>query len=121
MPKKTFLTGEIVRGSNTAVRASELSAAKILAKAEKHKADVELMKALISNPVVEIVGAYVIIESLQATKMIGNVAGTAAEAGCLAAVALQQLAPLAPYIAESAKGIGSTVAKVAPLLAMAGA
>ena len=82
------------------------------------KAQAETMKLLLTNPVVEIIAAYVLIELLQrypANKpIIGSIAGTIAEGGCLSAVALQQLAPLAPYIAQSTESVMGMLGKVAP-------
>jgi hypothetical protein len=84
------------------------------------KSNADTFRELLRNPVVEIIAAYVIIELLQrypANKPImGSVAGTIAEGGCLAAVGLQQLAPLAPYIAQSTEGVMGMLGKVAPSL-----
>lgn len=65
----------------------------------------EVVKELIRNPVVELVAAYVIIEYLQKEKIIPDMAGNVVEAAVVAAVGLQQLAPLAPYIAQSTEGL----------------
>lgn len=79
----------------------------------KIKAQADTMKELLHNPVVEIVAAYVIIELLQrypANKpIIGSIAGTVAEAGCLAAVGMQQIAPLAPSIAQGTESIAKVI------------
>ena len=68
-----------------------------------------VLLALIDNPVVEIVAAYIIIEYLQKKGYIPNVAGNIAEAGVLAAVGLQQLAPLAPAIAAGGQALSGVI------------
>ena len=77
------------------------------------KAQADNLRELLHNPVVEIVAAYVIIELLQRypsdRPIIGSVAGTVAEAGCLAAVGMQQLAPLAPAIAQGTESIAKVI------------
>jgi hypothetical protein len=58
------------------------------------KAQADNLRELLHNPVVEIVAAYVIIELLQR---------------CLAAVGMQQLAPLAPAIAQGTESIAKVI------------
>ena len=73
------------------------------------KAQSDNLRELLHNPVIEIIAAYTIIELLQrypsSHPIIGSAAGTIAEAGCLAAVGMQQLSPLAPYIAQGTESI----------------
>lgn len=77
------------------------------------KAQADTMREMLHNPVVEIIAAYVIIEMLQRypsdRPIIGSVAGTVAEAGCLAAVGMQQIAPLAPSIAQGTESIAKVI------------
>ena len=77
------------------------------------KAQADTMREMLHNPVVEIIAAYVIIELLQRypsdRPIIGSVAGTVAEAGCLAAVGMQQIAPLAPSIAQGTESIAKVI------------
>lgn len=117
---------------------TQLKIAKLQAKTAKENRVMELLR----NPVVEIILAYLIIETLQKIPigevdktvrvfgfpirsttekqfLISDKAGTVAEGAILAAVALQQLAPLYPYAAQNASQVVSTVgelAKFAPLL-----
>jgi len=93
----------------------QLKIAKLNDKIESRKADIEAIKLLINNPMLEIVLGFTIIEILQKTDspwsskdlfgnrapLVGELAGTAAEAGIFTAVALQQLAALAPAIGQS--------------------
>lgn len=78
---------------------------------------IDLAKTLVSNPAFEIIATFVIIEQLQKTGHMPQLAGTIAEGGVLTAVGMQQLAPLAPYIAQGAQGLGATIKTLTPLLA----
>lgn len=93
------------------------------AKYEYKAKELQVLKDLLTNPVFEILLGYVAIEAMQVTQspftrtpaaMMPPLAGTIAEAGILTAVAMQQLAPLAPYMAQGAKGLSD----LAPLLAL---
>lgn len=79
----------------------------------------ELIKALLLNPVVEIIAAYTIIEYLQKQGYIGNVAGSIAEGGCLASVAYQQMSPHIPQLLATAADVSQDmvggISKLAPL------
>ena len=115
--------------------------ARIREKAQFRRDFLEIVK----NPVIEILLGYLVIEYLQTIpinrtaeqlRRIGRdersdiaiipaKAGTIAEAGILAAVALQQLAPLSPALAAGSEASGKvlsgligTATKAAPLAAI---
>jgi len=77
------------------------------------KAQADNLRELLHNPVIEIIAAYVIIEMLQRypsnRPIMPSTAGTIAEGGCLAAVGMQQLAPLAPYIAQGTESLAKAI------------
>jgi len=79
-------------------------------------ADRQLAIEIIKNPVVEILAAYISIEWLQRHGQMPALAGTIAEAGVLTAVGMQQIAPLAPYIAQGAQGLAGSIKAIAPLM-----
>ena len=60
--------------------------------------DHELVVKLIGNPVVQIIGTYVVIEALQKAGIMPSVAGTVAEGAVVTAIAFQQLSPMAPEL-----------------------
>ena len=95
-----------------------------IAREEKKVAQIratkEILIAILSNPAVEIVGAYAAVEYLQQRYKFGSITGTAAEATVGAAVVAQMLAPYAPSIIQAgAEGIKS-IAAIAPLALKAG-
>lgn len=60
----------------------------------------ELLLALLSNPAVQIVGAFSLLEYLERRALIGNIAATSAEAGVLTASLAEALAPTLPSLGE---------------------
>jgi len=101
----------------------EMQAAKILADKEYNLAKISLLKDLLKNPILEIVGGFVLVEVLQRypkdRPIIGNIQGNLIEAGLTGIITVQQLAPSLPYLAESSGSILQSVGKLAPLLALA--
>lgn len=81
--------------------------------------NLEFAKATLGNPVVELLALFLIVEYAQRQGWLGSIAGTALETTGTAAVALQQLAPLAPYIAQGVSGLGGIIGKVAPIIGAA--
>jgi hypothetical protein len=77
------------------------------------KVQADTIREMLHNPVVEIIAAYVIIELLQRyptnKPIMGSIAGTVAEAGCLAAVGMQQIAPLAPALAQGTESLSKAI------------
>jgi len=67
---------------------------------------------LIKNPVVELVGAWYIIEYLQ-SKGIGTISGTFVETGIGVTILAQQLAPIMPDLIKAGSDIVGTIGKVA--------
>lgn len=98
---------------------TELRIARENRKAVSIQANADLLKELIKNPVFEILTAVVAIEALQKANVISDRgwlnAGTIAESGIMACVFAQQIAPLMPYVAQSAEGLGKVVSSLAPL------
>jgi hypothetical protein len=94
--------------------------ARLQAKKERDLAEIGLLRDLVKNPVVELVGGYVLVEYLQrhptARPIIGNLQGNAIEAAFTAIIAVQQLAPSVPYLAQGASDVLGAVGKLAPVL-----
>lgn len=69
----------------------------------------ELAKAVLSNPVFELVGAVVLVEFLQrypkSRPLIGNWQGNALELGIGGIITVQQLAPSLPYLTQAGTDI----------------
>lgn len=96
--------------------------ARINADRDKALAAIGLVKGLLTNPVIELVGAVVLVETLQRypkdRPIIGNIQGNLIEGGIGAIIGLQQLAPLMPYVSSS---ISDITKLAAPLALAAGA
>lgn len=96
--------------------------AKINARAARDIKAMELLKVMATNPIVELVSLYLIVETLQRyprnEPILGTISGLALEVAGTTAVGLQQIAPLMPAIAQG----GSDIVKALPgLIAAAGA
>jgi len=80
----------------------------------------DLLLAVLSNPVIELVGAFVLIESLQRfpseRPIIGNVQGNLLEGAIGGIIAVQQLAPSLPYIVQASEGMTKGIGSLAPAL-----
>lgn len=95
----------------------------------RRETDLQTLKAIITNPVVELVGAYVVLEVLKRQKIIGtgvlDIKESVLMTAVAGAVALQQLQPTLPTLyqssAEGSKAVLDIVGKAAPALLMAGA
>jgi hypothetical protein len=104
--------------------------AKLNYKREKELAQLqairEISKTLMTNPIIELVGGFVLVETLQryptSRPIIGNLQGNVIEAAIAGIVSVQQLAPSIPYIAQGTSDILGAVSKLAgPALLAAGA
>ena len=89
---------------------------KLKNKAAREASQYELAREVVRNPAFQIVAAFVLIESLQSQKIVGEISGTIAEAGVLTAVTAQQIAPLMPALLESGKLGIEGLTKLIPLL-----
>lgn len=82
----------------------------------------DLARLIITNPVAEIVGGFVLIELLQryptSRPIIGNWQGNLMETGLAGIITAQQIAPLLPTMGEAA---GSLLKAAGPLTALLGA
>jgi hypothetical protein len=74
----------------------------------------EITKEVISNPIVEIIAGYTIIEALQKEGYLGNLSGTVAEGLIGGTIVAQQIAPLMPYLGQAGSSI---LPALIPLLA----
>lgn len=107
------------------ITALEVRIAREARKVEQIKANREIIIALSRNPVVEIAGAYVLLELLQRAKVlesgaIGTFEEGAVMTGVVAAVMAQQLAPVLPDLLKATtEGVG-LIAKALPALAAGG-
>jgi hypothetical protein len=75
---------------------------------------------LIKNPVVELVGAWYVIEYLQ-SKNIGTISGTFVEAAIGGTILAQQLAPIMPDLIKAGTDMLGMVKDLGGALAPAGA
>ncbi len=76
---------------------------------------VGLLKDLARNPVVELVGTFLLVEKLQRDGVLSEglfTAGTTIEAAVTGIIVAQQIAPLMPDIVKSAGGLASALALV---------
>lgn len=64
---------------------------------------------LIRNPIVEIVGAFVLVEELQRTGHLGSISGTVLEGLVGGTIVAQQIAPLMPSLAEAGAPLLTTL------------
>ena len=99
--------------------------AKIKARAEKDIATMALIKAVASNPVVELLTSAIVIIELPKNGFFPGTFCPAEEAllmaACTAAVGLQQVAPLAPYIAQGTEVLTKAIPGLLSIAAVAGA
>jgi len=63
-------------------------------------AELELMRAIVTNPAFTFVVGIVALETLQKHEVIGNVEATAAELALGGIVAVQALSPIAPVLLQ---------------------
>lgn len=97
-----------------------------LARIEKSRAIDEarlrLAGDLLKNPVIELIGAFVLVEALQRfpqdRPIIGNLQGNLLEAALSGIIGIQQLAPSLPYIADAGSKVlestGNIIGKLGP-------
>lgn len=94
-----------------------LRIAKINARAMREKAELELMREIVKNPVIELIGAFVIVETLQrypaSRPIIGNWQGNILEGSIGGIIGIQQLAPSLPYLAQATGDIMGAIGKIA--------
>ena len=97
--------------------------AKINARAARELKAMELAKAVITNPAVELILAAYIVIQMRKHGLFSGLSGGVEEASLMAFIAgcvgLQQIAPLAPAIAQGAEGIGKAIPSLLSLAAMA--
>lgn len=93
-------------------------------KADREKAQLdtakEFARLLITNPIVEIVGGFVLVELLQryptSRPIIGNAQGNGLELGLAGIITAQQIAPALPYLGEAAGNLIKGATGLLPLL-----
>jgi hypothetical protein len=104
---------------------TELTVAKVEARASKHKADVELMRELLRNPVVEALAGTMVVVSLRKAGFFQGVTGAleegVLETAILSIILAQQIAPSIPYLVQGTTEMGKVISSIAPMLAAAGA
>lgn len=96
----------------------EIKLAKLNHRHERDLAMINLIGKAISNPIIELVGGFVLVETLQRfpedRPIIGNLQGNLMEAGIGGIITVQQLAPILPDISRMS---GDTLKLLAPLAA----
>jgi hypothetical protein len=106
----------------------ELKLEKLKLQHNQEKMYLDNLTRALSNPVTELILLFVITEYLQnKTKLLGWGAATSLETAGTLAVGLQQLAPLAPYLAQAGttaggmiKDMTGSLGALLPLLALPG-
>lgn len=97
--------------------------ARLNARRERELAYLKLAGELAKNPIVELVGGFVLVETLQRfpaeRPIIGNLQGNLIEAGITGIVMAQQLAPTLPYLVQGTSDITKLLPAIAGLAAMA--
>lgn len=84
-------------------------------------AELELLKALLTNPAVTFVGGFILLETMQKNKVTGNAETSVAEVALGAISIGQALAPLAPAATELAKGLTKNIENAAGTAGLAAA
>jgi len=103
----------------------DVKIAKIKAQQAEFDAAMKVVKELLSNPVVELVGGMAAIEYMlnnpkgNPILKIGGAKQDALEAAIGTAVIAQQVAPLVPLLGSAATGVISAVKSLAPVAAAA--
>lgn len=75
------------------------------AKVESIKAQKDVVLAIIGNPLIDLVTAFVVVEYLQKHGYMGFWSGAAVEAAVTGVATAQALAPIAPALLESGEGL----------------
>lgn len=95
--------------------------AKIKARADKDVAMMNMIRAIAGNPAIELLGSALVLIEMRKHKLFDGVSGSIEEAALMAmiagAVGLQQVAPLAPSMAQGAEGIGKALPGILALTA----
>jgi hypothetical protein len=124
--KSTAITTEVIYPEQRTRTPVDVAVAKQHIKAEKAKADAEIVRELLNNPAVTIVGAYIVLEVLQKYKITGGgFTGAVDEGmvmtGVVAATTLKAIAPMLPDIIKSgSEGLGALLKAIGPLIEGAG-
>lgn len=88
--------------------------------ASVYASTVDLIKDLARNPVVELIVAIVLIERLQQNGVLSQLMGTLLEGGVAGIITAQQLAPLAPALAQGGQSVAGLIGGVGALTALPG-
>lgn len=88
--------------------------------AQVYASTIDLVRDLAKNPIVELITAIVLIEKLQESGVLSDFLGSSMQVGVAGIITAQQIAPLAPYLAQSAQGLAGGVAAIGGLLALPG-
>lgn len=93
-----------------------LKIAKLYARAERKKTDADLLRAILANPVVELLAGIVVISYLNKGSQSWLESATGIDlaaggeyAGLITLIGLQQIAPLVPDLVKGAEGLGKSL------------
>jgi len=92
---------------------------KIINRENARRDAIDLVKVLLANPAVELIGSFVVIELLRRHNIIGWMQADALELGIGGIITVQQLAPALPALTAAGSNVVGAVSKVIPLLAAA--
>lgn len=97
-----------------------LKIARLNAKRDRDVAAMNLVRDLAKNPVLELVGAFVLVEALQRfpadRPIIGNLQGNMLETAIGGIITVQQLAPSLPYLVQGATDAAKLIGPAAMAL-----
>ncbi len=79
------------------------------AKVESIKAQKDVVLAIIGNPLIDLVAAFVVVEYLQKHDYMGFWSGAAVQAAVTGVATAQALAPIAPQLLETGEGVAKLV------------
>lgn len=102
----------------------ELKLAKMKARQAEHEETMAMARDILKNPIVELVGGFLLIQALTETTdpakrpliAMGTDTQIILRAGIVTAVAVQQLAPSLPILTQGASNIAGSLAKLIPAL-----
>lgn len=102
-----------------------LKIARLNARRDVEVATLRAVQEIMRNPIIELVGGFVLVEWLQRfpanRPIIGNLQGNLIEAGIGGVVIAQQIAPMMPYLVQGTSDLTKLLGPVMSAAAVAGA
>jgi len=95
-----------------------LKIARLYARTERDRANIDLARAILANPVIELVAGVSILEYEARHGIIGTGVNVASLAALYAIIGVQVLAPVLPQVTAATSNIIGVVTKALPALAL---